>query len=57
MCVGPEFAAVVSGKGNVSSCLSPEEAREVLAAKGLTGRTVLLKGSRSSALESLLDVL
>lgn len=57
MCVGPEFAAVVSGKGNVSSCLSPEEAREVLAAKGLTGRTVLLKGSRSSALEGLLDVL
>jgi UDP-N-acetylmuramoyl-tripeptide--D-alanyl-D-alanine ligase len=57
MCVGPAFAAVVRGKGRIATCLSPEEAREVLAAKGLTGRTVLLKGSRSSALEGLLDVL
>jgi hypothetical protein len=28
MCVGPEFAAVVSGKGSVKSCLTPEEARD-----------------------------
>jgi UDP-N-acetylmuramoyl-tripeptide--D-alanyl-D-alanine ligase len=57
MAVGPEFAAVASDVQGWTVCTTPEAAREALEAQGLEGRTVLLKGSRSMALEGLLDVL
>ena len=57
MAVGPEFAAVASDVQGWTVCMTPEAAREALEVQRLEGRTVLLKGSRSMALEGLLDVL
>lgn len=57
MAVGPEFAAVAANAAGWEVHATPEEAKSALEAKQLSGRTVLLKGSRSMALESLLDVL
>jgi len=57
MAVGPEFRAVAANAAGWEVHTTPEEARAALEAKGLSGRTVLLKGSRSMALESLLEVL
>lgn len=57
ICVGPEFAQVAHSMPEWTVCASADEARAVLADKQLHGRTVLLKGSRSMALESLLDAL
>lgn len=57
MAVGPEFVAAAGKARGWDVFSTPEEARTALEAKRLTGRTVLLKGSRSMALESLLDVL